>query len=147
MANLSNTFMSMLLRSPLHGIFSNGMMVLTYKGKKTGRQISLPIGYYPQPDGSLLSTSLRSRTWWRNLRDGAPVALYIKGRLHKAYGEAFDAPLEVMKGLDDLFRQQPKLARYFSIQLGEDGLADTASLHRVAKERVIVRFQLADKTR
>jgi hypothetical protein len=147
MAKFSNTFMSFVLHSPLHGIFSRGMMVLTYKGRKTGRQISVPIGYYVQPDGSLLTTSLRSRTWWRNLRDGAPVALYIKGQLHKAYGEAFEAPLEVMKGLDDLFRQQPRLARYFGIQLGVDGLADTASLHRVAKERVIVRFQLADQTR
>ena len=66
MAKLSNTFMSLVLRSPLHGIFSSGMMVLTYKGRNTGRQISVPIGYHVQPDGSLVATSLRSRIWWRN---------------------------------------------------------------------------------
>ena len=147
MAKLSNTFMSMLLRSPLHGILSNGMMVLTYKGRKTGRQISVPIGYYRQPDGSLLTTSLRSRTWWRNLRGGAPVALHLKGRLHKAYGETLEAPLDVMKGLDDLFQRQPKLARFFGIQLGSDGLAESASLQRAANERVLVRFDLEDGAR
>lgn len=146
MAKLSNTFMSLLLRSPLHGIFSNGMMVLYYKGRKSGRQISLPIGYYEQPDGSLLTTSLRSRTWWRNLRERAPVVLNLKGHLRKAYGEALESPLDVMKGLDDLFSQQPKLARYFGIQPGPDGLADSTSLQRVAKERVLVRFELQDKT-
>lgn len=121
-------------------------MVLYYKGQKTGRQVRVPIGYYQQPDGSLFATSLRSRTWWRNLRQGAPVMLNLKGRLRKAYGEALESPLDVMKGLDDLFSQQPKLARYFGIQPGPDGSADSASLHRLAKERVLVRFELEDKT-
>ena len=142
MAKISNTFMSLLLRSPLHGIFSSGMMVLTYKGRKTGRQISVPIGYNVQSDGSLLSTSLRSRTWWRNLRGGAPVALHLKGRSRKAYGEAMQAPIDVMKELDDLFRLKPSQARYFGLQLGPEGLPDSTGLQRLAKDRVVVRFEL-----
>jgi hypothetical protein len=147
MAKLSNTFMTLLLRSPLHGILSSGMLVLTYKGRKTGRQISVPIGYYVQPDGSLLSSSLRSRTWWRNLRGGAPVALHFKGRSRKAFGEAMEAPFDVMKRMDDLFHQQPKQARLFGVQLGPDGHPDAAGLKRLADERVVVLFDLENISR
>ena len=147
MANLSNTFMCLLLRSPLHGILSSGMMVLTYKGRKTGRQISVPIGYYVQPDGSLLSTSLRSRTWWRNLRGGATVALHLKGRSRKAFGEAMEAPIDVMKGLDDLFHQKPNLARAFGIQIGPEGHPDSVDLQRLGNERVVVRFEIEETSR
>jgi hypothetical protein len=40
-----NDFMSWFLRSPLHGLLSNGMMLLTVTGRKTGKKYTTPVGY------------------------------------------------------------------------------------------------------
>jgi hypothetical protein len=34
-----------ILRSPLHGVLSHAMMVLTFEGRKSGKKISVPVGY------------------------------------------------------------------------------------------------------
>ena len=38
----------------------------------------------------LLTTSLRSRTWWRNLRSGAAVKLHLEGKERPAQAEAIE---------------------------------------------------------
>jgi hypothetical protein len=40
-----NDFMSWVLRSPLHGMLSNSMMLITVKGHKTGKEYTLPVNY------------------------------------------------------------------------------------------------------
>ena len=62
-----NDFMSWVLRSPFHGMLSDGMMIMTVTGRKTGKKFTFPVGYYPE-DGCLWVITSRDRTWWKNLR-------------------------------------------------------------------------------
>lgn len=41
-----NDFMAWVLRSPFHGMLSNGMMLITVTGRKTGKTYITPVGYY-----------------------------------------------------------------------------------------------------
>ena len=41
-----NDFMAWVLRSPFHGMLSNGMMLITVTGRKTGKAYTTPVGYY-----------------------------------------------------------------------------------------------------
>ena len=52
-------------------------MLLTYIGRKTGKQYTIPIGYFVWEEGELLSFS--SARWWTNLSSSPPVTLLLKG--------------------------------------------------------------------
>ena len=64
-----NDFMSWVLRSPLHGMLSNGMMLITVTGRKTGKKYTTPVEYFRE-DGNLWVMTSRDRTWWKNLKAG-----------------------------------------------------------------------------
>ena len=38
-------FVAWLLRSPFHGMLSNGMMLITVSGRKTGKKYTTPVDY------------------------------------------------------------------------------------------------------
>ena len=57
-----NDFMAWVLRSPFHGMLSNGMMLITITGRKTGKTYTTPVGYYVENDYLWVITS-RERTW------------------------------------------------------------------------------------
>src|SRR5512138_3100389 len=81
-----NGFMSWVLRSPFHGLLSNGMMLITVTGRKTGRKYTTPVGYYNE-SGYLWIITSRDRTWWRNLQGGAEVSLLLKRQPVAAFAE------------------------------------------------------------
>ena len=81
-----NDFMSWVLRSPLHGMLSNSMMLITVKGRKTGKEYTLPVSYYRQ-NGNLWVLTNRDRTWWKNVQDGAEVSLLLKRQPVSAFAE------------------------------------------------------------
>lgn len=68
-----------LLRSPLHGVMSGSVMLITVTGRRTGRAYTTPVNYARDGD-ELTVVSVLGRTWWRNVRGGAPVTVRIKGR-------------------------------------------------------------------
>jgi hypothetical protein len=65
-----NQIMKGLLRSPLHRLLSGTLMLVTYKGSKTGKQYTIPIGYFAWGQGELMAFS--SARWWINLRSSPP---------------------------------------------------------------------------
>ncbi len=74
-----NPFMIWLICSPFHRLLSKNFMVLIYTGRKSGKTYQVPVNYTHQ-GGKLVTFSYRERTWWRNLRGGAPVVLRLEGR-------------------------------------------------------------------
>jgi deazaflavin-dependent oxidoreductase (nitroreductase family) len=76
-----NPAICVLLRSPFHGLLSGQILLLTYTGRKSGRRYTLPVGYI-RDDDALLVVSQHSelKHWWRNLRDGTPVTLLLRGQ-------------------------------------------------------------------
>ncbi len=74
-----NPIMTFLLRSPLHSLVSNSMMLISVTGRKSGRRVTLPVSYVREND-TLWVISSRNRQWWRNLLGGAPVTLRLAGQ-------------------------------------------------------------------
>jgi len=136
-----NDFMAFILRSPLHGLFSSNMMVVTLTGCKTGRRISLPVGYYR--DGNILWTiTRRNRTWWRNLRTAAPVTLHLQGKDVAAIAEAVVADECVARQLNDYLNHLPENARSLNIRKEVSGDFNPDDLARAVQERMFVKFRL-----
>jgi hypothetical protein len=84
---VGNPIVGAILRSPLHGMLSLHLMLLTVVGRRTGRRYTMPVGYVSR-DGALdvLVANRQLKLWWRNLEGGAPVALVLRGRF--AWGRA-----------------------------------------------------------
>jgi deazaflavin-dependent oxidoreductase (nitroreductase family) len=98
----SNRFVAFMLRSPLH-VFMSGLLLITVTGRKTGRLISTPVNYVRDGD-TLLVTSKVDRTWWKNLRGGAPVTLRLNGKTYRAAATVIEDRTAVEQGLLRFFR-------------------------------------------
>jgi hypothetical protein len=77
-----NRILSGLLRSPLHGLLSKEMMLITFTGRKSGKQFTTPVTMLPDGKGVKFFTS---NPWYKNLVGGAPVTLLIAGRERAGY--------------------------------------------------------------
>jgi hypothetical protein len=131
-----NDFVSFFLRTPLHVLLGNTMLI-TVTGCKTGRQYSTPVGFY-RAGGTLWVMSSRDRTWWRNLRNGAPVTLLLKGKRIRAFAEVELEEEVVQERLLDYFRHVPMAARSLGIRM-ENKIANPSDLGRVARDRLFVK--------
>jgi deazaflavin-dependent oxidoreductase (nitroreductase family) len=98
----SRRFMTWMLRSPFH-VFMSGILLITVTGRKTGRLISTPVNYVRDGD-TLLVTSKVDRTWWKNLRGGAPITLRLNGRTYRAAATVIEDRSAVEQELLRFFR-------------------------------------------
>ncbi len=135
-----NDFMVFLLRTPLHGLFSKGTMLVTVTGRKTGKNITLPVSY-DETGGGLWVLSRRDRMWWRNLQNGAEAVLRLRGRDVRATAELVLDEEAVRVRLGDYLSRYPRLAKYLNVG-NKDGAFVAEDLAREAKNRVFVRFDV-----
>jgi deazaflavin-dependent oxidoreductase (nitroreductase family) len=80
-SRLASGFLRFLLSSPLHGLASRRLMLLTVIGRRTGRRYTFPVGY--SIDGRSLTVvagAADRKTWWLNVVHAAPVVMRIRGR-------------------------------------------------------------------
>ena len=137
-----NPLMTWLLRSPLHSVISSNTMLMTYTGRKSGKIFTTPMNYLRMKDSRgeyLLTTSLRERTWWRNLRGGAAVTLQLQGKNMPAQAEAHEDEGVVISELEAFCEQAPKMAKYFGVKIEANGKPNRDDVARAAQTRVVVR--------
>ena len=131
--------MSWVLRSPLHGMLSNSMLLITVKGRKTGKEYTLPVNYYRQ-NGNLWVLTNRDRTWWRNLQGGAEVSLLLKRQPVSAFAEPELENQSVKQILSDYLKHIPQAAKHMGIRM-EKGTPNAEDIERVAQERLFVKIE------
>ena len=76
MFRVMNPAVRILLRSPLHALVSRHLILLTFRGRLSGRQYAVPVAALHR-DHQLYFTCLAG--WWRNL-PGTPVTVQVRGR-------------------------------------------------------------------
>jgi len=87
MNKIANPFVRLILRSPLHDWISAAVLLITYHGRKSGKEYTLPIQYVQ--DGNhiyIIPGYAEKKTWWRNLKGGMDVQLTIKGQTRSGKG-------------------------------------------------------------
>jgi hypothetical protein len=134
-----NDFMSWVLHSPLHGMLSNGMMILTVTGRKTGKRYSFPVGYYRE-NGFLWVLTSRDRNWWKNLQGGADVLLLLRRKPVSAFAEPEMDAKSVELLLCEYVKHIPQGARSMGIRM-ENGTPNPEDIERIAKDRLFVRIE------
>ena len=139
-----NPIIVAILRSPLQGMISSGIMLVTMTGRKSGRRLRLPVNYVRdgEEEDLLWTTSLRKRTWWRNLRGGAPVTLRLRGKNRPATGTAIEDEEGVTEALIRYLQEVPDFAKHFDIGLDDERKPIRTDVMQAAQKRVMIRFDL-----
>lgn len=135
-----NDFMAWVLRSPFHGMLSDGMMLITITGRKTGKKYTTPVGYYRE-GGDLWVVTSRDRTWWKNLRGGAEVGLLLKRQPVTAFAEPELDEKAVEARMWEYLRHVPQAAKPMGIRM-ENGKPNAQDIARTAKDRLFVRIKV-----
>ena len=133
-----NPTMSLLLRSPLHGLCSKSLMLITFKGRKSGKSFTTPVRYIQTNDVIRCFTSSQNQ-WWRNFRDGAEVVLRIEGKDSSYKALAIEnQPEEIRNWLVVYLGHFPQDAAYHDIKLNKDKTLVKEDLERATHNAIVV---------
>ena len=137
--------MKYLLRSPLHGIFSKNTMLLVFRGRKTGKVFSTPVDYLHLREGDVL-TAFTDSPWQRNLLGGAPVTLYLKGKVVKGFAEVIDDRDAVTEALTHFLLHVRRDARFYGVSFDADGQPIREQVERGSQHHVMLKIRLSAPT-
>lgn len=133
-----NDFVKFFLRTPLRAFMGNTMLI-TVTGKKTGRKYSTPVSFY-RNEGWLWVITSRDRTWWRNVKNGAPVSILVNGQASGGYAEAELDEKAVGLHLCDYVQRMPMAARSLGIRM-ENKKPNPFDVAKVSKDRLFVKIK------
>jgi deazaflavin-dependent oxidoreductase (nitroreductase family) len=135
-----NQGMKFILRSPAHGVVSKSILLITFTGRKSGRQYTTPVSYSQEGDQVTIFTHAN---WWKNLQDGAPVTLRIRGREHQGVPETVAGDRQaIAAGLAKHLRRVPSDARYYDVTFDENKNPRAEEVQRAVQTVVMIRIRL-----
>jgi len=138
-----NRLVAWILRSPFSSLLDKSVMLISVKGRRTGREYTLPVNYADDGDRIwVIPGNPERKTWWRNLDAETPVRLRFQGTDLVGTARAFRGgtdPATVEAGFRVYLRRFPRSARAFGIENGEAGVADS-HIEEAARLMVIVRI-------
>ncbi len=133
-----NRVIPLVLRSPLHGLLSKNLMLLTYTGRKSGRRYTIPVSYFMPGDGEAIRVFSNQR-WWRNLRGGASVTLRLRGSDVDAVAEVIEERETVAREVASfLAAKGAKAAPMINLPLTEKDAPTEARIAIASRDHVVI---------
>lgn len=135
-----NRAMKLVLRSPLHGMVSKSVLLITFTGRKSGKVYTTPVSYSQSGDRVTIFTHA---DWWKNLRSDAPVTLRIRGQDFKGLAEPVAEDKQaVAAGLVSHLRKVPSDARYYGVTFDDHKNPREGEAEKAAQTVVMICIQL-----
>ena len=147
MNTIINPLMRLILNSPFHGLMSAGLLLITYRGRKSGKQYTLPVQY--TQDGKkiyIIPGMPEQKSWWRNLKGGLPVRLTLRGQVVNGNGIILEQPrdaAEILTASELSLKRSTQLARMYNVRIEADGGLNSDDLRKLAEKIIITRVDLA----
>ena len=139
---LINPVVAFLARSPLHFLISHQVLVIQFKGRKSGKQYLVPVSYH-EHESSYTCVTLRSNIWWRNLKEVTHTKIWLKGTLKNAQIDLeFNNDQIVESTLRDLVTNNRVDAYFAKIKLNKDGSPDSDDLIQAGKIHTVLKFTI-----
>ncbi len=135
-----NHAMKLVLRSPVHGVVSKSILLITFTGRKSGKIYTTPVSYSQHGDQVTIFTHA---DWWKNLRGGGPVTLRIRGREFQGLAEPVAEDKQaIAAGLIAHLRKVPFDARFYGVTFDNHGNPRAEEVEKAAQTVVMVRIRL-----
>ncbi len=135
-----NKAMKAVLRSPLHGMVSKGVLLVTFTGRKSGKTLTTPVSYSQAGDQVYIFTHA---AWWKNLCPADPITLRLRGRDVQGLPEtvAADKPA-IAERLAAHLRDVPSDARYYGVTFDAQGNPRMEEVNKAVQTVVMIRVRL-----
>jgi deazaflavin-dependent oxidoreductase (nitroreductase family) len=135
-----NQTMKFILRSPMHGVVSKSVLLISFTGRKSGKIYTTPVDYSQDGDQVTIFTHAN---WWKNLRGEAPVTLRMRGRDLQGVAEPVaEDKAAVAAGLGAHLRKVPSDAKYYNVNIDPQGNPNVEDLVKAAQTAVMIRIRL-----
>jgi hypothetical protein len=137
-----NGVMILLLRSPLHGLLSKVIMLITFTGRKSGKQFTTPISYLR--DGKVI-TCFTGSPWWKNLQGGAPVILRIEGQTLNGIAQTNRDPTAVAQATQEYLQRNGgvKSARNLALSFDPNREPTFEEIKAAVQGRTLIQITVA----
>ena len=146
MNKIVNPLVGLILRSPLHRLMSGTLLIITYRGRKTGREYRLPVQYAQTGKIIYIVPGMpEQKTWWRNLREAATIQLTLRGQTQAGKAVVLQPEVDseaILAGFEAYLRRFPALIKSQHIGIEADGSLNLAELRLAARQAVIMRVEL-----
>ena len=134
---VANPVLRVLLRTPLATVVGDRLVLLSYRGRRSGRRIRTPVMTVRDGGERVVTTSRSGVTWWHNFTDGHDAVLWVRGNEQPVTGRAVTEEAEVAAWLETMqSRGQDRLLGFFGLESD----ADSAAIEAAAADIVVVRF-------
>jgi hypothetical protein len=137
-----NVPMRLILGLPFPTPLSGSLMLLSYKGRKTGKAYRQPVSYVQQ--GNTLLTP-GGGNWKWNLQDSPRVRIRLRGRDVWEQPELIRDPGQIEQLLAVMAAVNPTVTAFVGVSEGPDGRLDRRKLEEAANHGFrIVRWQIEE---
>jgi deazaflavin-dependent oxidoreductase (nitroreductase family) len=138
-----NVVVRFLLKSPLHFLMSNSVLLISYIGRKSGAAHSTPVRYIRSGSRLRCFTSEHVQ-WWRNVQANPSVFLVVQGTKSPYTAIVLERdPTQVQQLLSDFLALYPQDAVYQEIRLNSDGGLHSDDLAKASQRAIVVEFEEA----
>lgn len=118
--DLRNPIEKIILNSPLHGLLSNDLALISFTDHHTGKRLSFSVEY--QKENRFIRVIChRKEKCWKKFTFGSPVKIMIRGKNFQGWAEIIDDPEEMMKEWKALLKNKFILAKDFGFKRDESG--------------------------
>lgn len=126
---LLNFFMKPLLRSPLHGLMSHRVMLISFTGRKSGKRYTTPISYMREGD---MVACITMSQWWKNIPTGSSVTVRLRGRDYVGTTEIIRENPQLAEGLTVFFQHLPEDGAFWGVRLDDQRQPVADDIERAA---------------
>jgi deazaflavin-dependent oxidoreductase (nitroreductase family) len=146
MNKIANPIVGWLLRSRLHGLLSASLLLIAYRGRKSGREYRLPVQY--AQDGGyvfIIPGQPEQKTWWRNFKEETPVTVSLRGKTLDGKARLLETSADAQAARDGLrayLQRFPALAKLHQVSTEPDGSYNPGDLQKAAAAARIIRITL-----
>lgn len=125
LVGLANPLMRRMIASRFGGPLARNILLLEFRGRRTGKPFRTPVGYVRDGDRIVIVTSPTYR-WWKNVGGGAPVRVRVAEGWRTGHARvllpddpAYDGAVATQVGL-----RGPGMLRSFGVAVDDNGRLD-----------------------
>jgi len=132
-----------ILNSPLHGLLSDDLALISFTDHLTGKRLSFSVEYQKEKRFIRVLCPRKGKCW-KKFTYGAPVKILIRGEAHQGWAEIIDDAVESLKEWKTIFKHKPGFSEEFGITLNQNGDAEISELPAELAEIAILRIEISD---
>ncbi|HYP40548.1 MAG TPA: nitroreductase family deazaflavin-dependent oxidoreductase [Chloroflexia bacterium] len=142
MEDMGNPIISSRLRSAKPGKLAESVLLLTFTGRKSGKEFTTPVGYTQHGDTLTVFTG---RPWWKNLQERPNVRVWVRGRDLDGVAQVMTDNAEVARAAQAFIAEQgAKNAQRIGLLVARGCQPTYQELLEATRDRVVILIKVAE---